>query len=172
MHPCIKVQNKGADVELQLIRTFIAYHLDMTRRVWDSIEQITDEQFVADDAYSRGSIRNLMVHLANTDSNWLAGLKNIPEEQDAPMRKYEDYPDRASVRAFWDATAKEVAHYAEVLTETQLNENPVDISNPRWQVLLHMINHGTDHRSTVLQRLHEFGAPTFDQDFIMWLWRK
>ena len=166
------VQIKEWAVKLELIKSFMEYHLDMTRRVWNSIDQITDEQFVADDAYSRGSIRNLMVHLANTDSNWLAGLKNIPEDQDAPKRKYEDYHDRVSVRVFWEAIAKEVADYAETLTETELNENPVDISNPRWQVLLHMINHGTDHRSTVLQRLHEFAAPTFDQDFIMWIWSK
>jgi uncharacterized damage-inducible protein DinB len=159
-------------MELELIKTFIEYHIDMSRRVWDSIDQITDEQFLADDAYSRGSIRNLMVHLANTDSNWLAGLKNIPEEHDAPRKKYEDYPDRISVRAFWDEAAKDVAEYAETLTEAELNENPTDIANPRWAVILHIINHGTDHRSTVLQRLHEFGAPTFDQDFIMWLWER
>jgi uncharacterized damage-inducible protein DinB len=159
-------------MELELIQTFVKYHLDMTRRIWESIDQITEEQFLTDDAYSRGSIRNLMVHLANTDSNWLAGLKNIPESQDPPKRKYEDYPDRASVRAFWEATAKDVAEYVEALTETALEENPVDILSPRWQVLLHIINHGTDHRSTVLQRLHEFGASTFDQDLIFWLWNK
>ena len=159
-------------MELELIKTFIEYHFDMTRCVWDSIDQITDEQFLADDAYSPGSIRNLMVHLTNTDSNWLAGLKNIPEEQDDPKRNYEDFPDRASVQAFWDATAKDVADYAETLTELELDENPVDIQNPRWQVLLHIINHGTDHRSTILQKLHELGAPTFDQDFIMWVWSR
>ena len=159
-------------MELELIKTFIDYHLDMSRRVWDSIEQITEEQFLADDAYSRGSIRNLMVHLANTDANWLAGLKNIPEEEDPPSRKYEDYPHRASVRAFWDATANDLAEYAKTLTEADLGEQPVNIQNPRWQVLLHIINHRTDHRATVLQRLHEFGAPTFDQDFIMWMWSR
>jgi uncharacterized damage-inducible protein DinB len=157
-------------MELELIKTFVSYHLDMTRRVWESIDQLTEEQFVADDAYSRGSIRNLMVHLANTDSNWLAGLKNIPESEDPPRRQYEDYAIRTSVHAFWDATAKDVAEYIETLTEAALNENPTDIPSPRWQVLLHITNHGTDHRSTVLQRLHEFGAPTFDQDFIYWLW--
>ncbi|HLO16713.1 MAG TPA: DinB family protein [Anaerolineales bacterium] len=159
-------------MELELIQTFVKYHLDMTRRVWESIDQISEEQFLADDAYSRGSIRNLMVHLANTDSNWLAGLKNIPESQDPPKRKYEDYPDRASVHAFWEATANDVSEYVEALTEAALEENPTDIPSPRWQVLLHIINHGTDHRSTVLQRLHEFGASTFDQDLIFWLWSK
>jgi uncharacterized damage-inducible protein DinB len=155
---------------VELFKTFIEYHIDMTRRVWDSIDQITEEQFLADDRYSRGSIRNLMVHLANTDSNWLAGLKNIPEEEDAPRKDFKDYPNRASVREFWDKTAKDFADYAETMTEAGLGEDPIDISNPRWQVLLHIINHGTDHRSTILQRLHEFSAPTFDQDFIMWVW--
>src|SRR5512138_3231454 len=159
-------------LSIQIIKKFIEYHLDMSRRVWDSIDQITDEQFLADDAYSRGSIRNLMVHLANTDSNWLAGLKNIPESEDPPKRKYEDYPDRASVREFWDETAKDLTAYVEMLTEGALEDNPIEIPSPRWQVLLHMINHGTDHRSTVLQRLHEFGAPTFDQDLIFWLWNR
>lgn len=159
-------------MKFELIETFVKYHLEMTRRVWKSIDQITDEQFLSDDAYSRGSIRNLMVHLANTDSNWLAGLKNIPESQDPPRRKYEDYPDRATARTFWEETAKDLAEYVERLTEAELNEYPVDIPSLRWQVLLHMINHGTDHRSTVLQRLHEFDAPTFDQDLIFWLWSR
>ena len=159
-------------LSVDIFKTFIEYHIDMSRQVWESIDQITEEQFLGDDAYSRGSIRNLMVHLATTDSNWLAGLKNIPEDQDPPKKKYEDYPDRATVRAFWDTTAKDISDYAETLTEPELGENPMDIQNPRWQVLLHIINHGTDHRSTVLQRLHEFGATTFDQDFIMWVWSR
>ena len=43
---------------------------------------------------------------------------------------------------------------------------------PRWQALLHLVNHGTDYRGTVLERLQALGAPTFDQDFILWLWGK
>ena len=156
-------------MKLELIKTFMEYHLDMTRRIWDSIDQINDEQFVADDAYSRGSIRNLMVHLASTDRRWLAGLKNT---EDVGHLKFEDFSTRAAAHQIFEPVIHDLSEYANLLTEEELNQNPNDISNPRWQVLLHLINHGTDHRSTVLQRLHEFGAPTFDQDFILWLWRK
>ena len=156
-------------MKLELIKTFIEYHLDMTRRVWDSINYITVEQFLADDTYSRGSVRNLMVHLASTDRRWLAGLKNEP---DAGHLKFEDFSTRADAHQAFEQVAHDLSEYVNLLTEQELNHNPNDISNPRWQVLLHLINHGTDHRSTVLQRLHEFGAPTFDQDFIMWIWRK
>jgi len=156
-------------MELELIKTFIEYHLDMTRRVWDSINQITEEQFLADEAYSRGSIRNLMVHLASTDRRWLAGLKNL---EDVGHLKFEDYSTRTQARETFENVAKDLAEYSKTLTEADLNSPNDKVLEPRWQVILHIINHGTDHRSTVLQRLHEFGAPTFDQDFIMWLWSR
>ena len=86
------------------------------------------------------------------------------------MKKYEEYPDRASVRAEWDAVAQDMTDYLTSLTDDELAQNPDNIPAARWQVLLHVANHGTDHRATVLQKLHEFGAPTFDQDFVLWLW--
>ena len=156
-------------MQLELIKTFIEYHLDMSRRVWDAINYITEEQFLADDIYSRGSVRNLMVHLASTDRRWLASLKN---EQDIGHLKFEDYSTRAQAHQIFEEVARNLSEYVATLTGEQLDQNPEDMSNPRWQVLIHLSNHGTDHRSTVLQRLHGFGAPTFDQDFIMWLWRK
>ncbi len=156
-------------MELELIKTFITYHLDMTRRVWDSIDTITDEQFLADDAYSRGSIRNLMVHLTSTDRRWLAGLKNL---EDVGHLKFEDFATPAAARQIFEEVAKDLSEYSNSLTQEELDQNPNDLPNSRWQVILHIINHGTDHRSTVLQKLTELGAPTFDQDFIMWLWNR
>jgi uncharacterized damage-inducible protein DinB len=51
-------------------------------------------------------------------------------------------------------------------------QNATGSPGPRWQILLHIINHGTDHRSTMLQKLAEYGAPTFDQDLVFWLWSR
>ncbi len=75
-------------LSIEMIRTLIVYHYALTRRAWDSMAQISEEQFLADETYSRGSIRNLMVHLANSDRRWLAGLKNQPEVGNV---KFEDY---------------------------------------------------------------------------------
>jgi uncharacterized damage-inducible protein DinB len=156
---------------IDMIRTFIEYHVDMTRRIWDSIDQITEEQFAAQESYSRGSIRNLMVHLTHTDLRWLTGLKNLPDPGSA-MKKYEEDPDRMSVREYWESVAAELTGYVNRLDDAELNEQPLDIPGPRWEVLLHLVNHGTDHRSTVLQKLQSYGAATFDQDFIIWLAEK
>ena len=156
-------------MELELVKTMTRYHVDMSRRVWESINQITEEQFVTDDAYSRGSIRNLMVHLASTDRRWLAELKNLP---DIAHLNLEDYQTKAAERDIFESALNDLAAYVDTISAEELAQNANGIPNPRWAILIHLINHGTDHRATVLQRLHEFGAPTFDQDFIMWLWNQ
>lgn len=154
---------------LEMVRSMIEYHTATTRRVWDSIDRITEEQFLVEDAYSRGSIRNLLVHLASTDRRWLAGLKNLP---DVGHLKFEDFPTRESGRELFEQVARDLVEYINTIGEKELNANPEGVPAARWQVLMQLVNHGTDHRATVLKNLHALGAPTFDQDFISWLWSK
>jgi hypothetical protein len=41
---------------------------------------------------------------------------------------------------------------------------------PKKLPILRLVNHGTDHRAQVLRLLHDLGAPTFNQDLIIYLW--
>ena len=36
-------------------------------------------------------------------------------------------------------------------------------------MLLHLVNHGTDHRAQMLAMLNSLGAPTFAQDYLHYL---
>jgi len=154
---------------LELIRIYTEYHIALTRKIWESIEALSDEQFLKEDAYSRGSIRNLMVHLSSVDRRWLAGLKDLA---DVGHLNAEDYPDRKSARALFEQVADDLQAYIAAVSEDELGQNAANIPSPRMLILLQMINHGTDHRATVLQQLNGFGVPTFGQDFILWLWEK
>lgn len=156
-------------MKLDLIKLYIEYHMDTTRRVWNSIEQITEDQFLANNIYSHGSIRNLMVHLASVERRWLAGLKN---QEDVPHLKQEGYDTITKAREIFEVVIKDLGDYVLGLTEDELNKSTEKLSEPAWQILLHLINHGTDHRATVLQKLNELGAPSFEQDFILWLWNR
>ncbi len=153
----------------EMMRTSIDYHIAITRRVWDSIDRVSDEQFLAEDSYSRGSIRNLMVHLPSTDRRWLTGLKNLA---DVGHVKFGDYPSRAEARALFELAAQDLTDYAGRPDNAQVTQNAAGMPSPRWVILMHMISHGTDHRSTVLQKLNQLGAPTFDQDCISWPWSR
>src|SRR5215813_13437249 len=120
-------------MELDLIQTLISYHVAMTRHVLDSINQISDEQFLADDEYSRGSIRNLMVHLASTDRRWPVGLKNQP---DVGHLNFEDYSTRAEAHQVFEQAARDLSEYVNELTLEELDQNANELPYPRWQVLL------------------------------------
>src|SRR5688572_5550459 len=156
-------------MKLDLIKLYIEYHIETTRRVWDSIEQITEDQFLADNIYSHGSIRNLMVHLTSVERRWLAGLKN---QADLPHLKQESYDTIAKAREIFEVVSKDLSNYVFSLTEEEINQPTEKLSEPAWQILLHLVNHGTDHHAIVLHKLTELGAPTFEQDFILWLWNK
>ena len=153
---------------LEIIQTMIDYNYTLHHRLWQSIMTLSDEQFVADIPYSHGSIRNHMVHLARVDVSWLRGLKG-----DATARSYrlnpEDYPTRTSVREVCDSAEQEVRDYLATLDDNVLASTPQGMPLPVWQTLLHLVNHGTDHRGQVLRALHDFGAVTFDQDLAFYL---
>lgn len=159
----------------EYFRKFYDYNYTLHRRVWDCIDHITDEQFVEEVPYSIGSIRNHMVHLTGVDERWLARLRGLPAPDNL---KYMDFPERSSTRARWEQAADDMLSYVDRLQNSQLEEIvKYDMPHrggmkhtPRWQLLLHVVNHGTDHRAQVLPILHRFGAPTLEQDLIIFLW--
>jgi uncharacterized damage-inducible protein DinB len=40
-----------------------------------------------------------------------------------------------------------------------------------WQVLLHVANHGTDHRAQILRLLNDLGIETIYQDYIFYVYK-
>jgi uncharacterized damage-inducible protein DinB len=156
---------------IELIRAYMEYNDAMNRKVWDSIMTLSDEHFIENLGYSHGSIRDLMVHMAVVDGRWLRGLKEEPEARGYSVDPA-SFPTRQKAFEFWDQTAHELMAYTQSLEESDLSITPMGMYGPVWQVLLHLVNHGTDHRSQVLRALTDFEAPTFDQDFILFEWFK
>ncbi|MBS1253465.1 MAG: hypothetical protein MAG451_02514 [Anaerolineales bacterium] len=111
------------------------------------------------------------MHVATVDGRWLRGLKELP---DARQFHHDpaDFPTRESARALWDSTAQDVTDYVGSLDDEDLERQPRGMQGPVWHVLAHLVNHGTDHRAQILSALHDFGAPTFDQDLIFHLWSR
>lgn len=153
-----------------IIESMIDYHVTATRITWDIIcDMVSEAEFVRDLTFSWGSLRNEMVHIANVDRRWLAGLKELklPATPD-----FEKYPDLASAKAFSDAVLDELTAYVQTIAEEDLNALPQKIPSTRWQILLHIANHGTDHRARILSMLDRLGKDEFDQDYFYYLLEK
>jgi uncharacterized damage-inducible protein DinB len=164
-------------VNAEYARTLIDYHITSNNRLWECIMALTEEQFIQPCSYSYGSVRDHAVHMASTDLRWLARLQGtaLPDSL-----KPADYPTREAARAKHDEVAGLVRAYAAGLDDDLLNRPVIyDMPhrggqhvNPAWQVIAHVVNHCTDHRAQVLRLLYDLGAPTFEQDLIIYLWNK
>ena len=153
------------------------YHYGMYDRIWDIVQGLSPGQFVEESDYSLGSLRNQLLHVIEVDYRWLARLQYLPLPE---LLDESDFPDQATLRPTWDAIRADVLAYTNALTDDDL-EDVVELDFPkrggsqrnlRWQILLHVVNHGTDHRAQILARLHELGAQTIEQDLILHLWAK
>jgi uncharacterized damage-inducible protein DinB len=59
--------------------------------------------------------------------------------------------------------------YLSELQDDMLSTKPLEGEDKElrvWQVLLHVVNHGTDHRAQILRLLNDLGVKTISQDYI------
>ena len=158
----------------QQVTTLFDYHYASFDSIRDCAAALSQNQFIASSSYSVGSIRNQLAHCLMVDIRWLARLNRQPP----PEMAYADFPDQATLWREWETVRDQVMAYVKRLTAAELEE-VVDLQFParggrrrsrRWQILVHMVNHGTDHRAQILALLAGFGAATFEQDLILHLW--
>ncbi|MCU0515090.1 MAG: DinB family protein [Anaerolineae bacterium] len=151
-------------------RELYEYHRALNRRVWfEAVMPLPEAQYRQPLPYSVGSIQQQMVHLMTIEDRWFAGLRGDPLPDFA---RAEDYPDRAGLRAAWDAVEDRRHEYLAALRDADLPVLFADSGLAVWQVLFHVLNHATDHRAQTLALLHGLGAPTFPQDYAIYLWQK
>jgi uncharacterized damage-inducible protein DinB len=65
--------------------------------------------------------------------------------------------------------------YLAELRDERLFDKPIvepeeDTDLILWQVLLHVVNHGTDHRAQILRLLNDLGVKTTSQDYIFYVY--
>jgi len=153
-------------------RQLYDYHFAENRRLWDTyVMPLTPEQFTQFVAYSIGSVRNHLVHLMEVEDVWFSELRGMTEPAH-PLPEGMD--DRAEIRQHWDQVEQTMRDYLAALRDEMLFIRPIVFEEDKdlitWQVLLHVVNHGTDHRAQLLRLLHDLGVKTGPQDFIFYVY--
>jgi uncharacterized damage-inducible protein DinB len=146
-------------------RHFYNYHFAENRKIWAHIMSLSQEQFTQPVDYSLGSVRNQIVHLMNVDNAWFSDLRKATEMQELTPA---DTDDRDIIRAHWDSVEQTMRGYLAALRDDMLFTKPLEGEDKdlrMWQVLLHVANHGTDHRAQILRLLNDLGAKTGPQDY-------
>lgn len=160
-------------MKLDDIRTLYDFNSWANQRTLNSCEQLTGEQFTRDLKSSFGSVRDTLVHICNAERRWLDRWHGRPPSQFAAS----EAPDLATLRQHWAGVERNLVDYVSSLTEADLQRVPqltiadVQLSQPLWQYLQHVANHGSYHRGQIATMLRQLGAKADSTD-LLWFYRE
>ncbi len=159
----------------EMFKVLFSYNYWAFDRVWGCIQQLSVEQFVQPVDYSRGSIRNQVVHLMNATQRRISQLQHL---EIPPALVNEDFTSLSRTRTEWDRIRDQTLNYVATVTSEELDEvihweikdRGIAANSCCWEMLLHIANHGTDHRAQILAVLNQdFHIQTVEQDMILYL---
>jgi uncharacterized damage-inducible protein DinB len=145
----------------EAIRTLYRYDTWATNRLLDVAAEVSAGDFTASPASRERSIRDTFVHMVSGQRRWLAwwdGSLSAADAQRVTLAP-SDFPGVESIRAAHDETAERLRSFVEGLTDARLRETlSADASQggwsaALWQLMLHVANHGTQHRAEVAAML-------------------
>lgn len=155
----------------EAIRQLFEYHFSENHRLIEEYApQLTQSQLSQPVDYSHGSVRDQLLHIMRVDEAWFSDLRGevLPKPEDD-----QDFLDLERLGAEWGRIERMMREYLQNLRDEQLMDQPLqgeDKDLRVWQVLVQVVNHGTDHRAQVLRILHDLGVDTHYQDFIFFVY--
>lgn len=159
------------------IRLLYEYNYWADRRILTTCGKVSPEQYAAPTSFGvgYGSLRATVIHIVEAQCYWRyiiegGALADWQELTDA------DLPTLSAVEERWQAEQQAMRAYIAALNDDKLNgiiRYTLDSGTVRervlWHCLLHLVNHGTQHRSEAAALLTSYGHSPGDFDFTLFL---
>jgi len=158
--------------------TFLFDYSDWAgQRILRALLNVTPEQFTAPNNSSYGSLRGTLVHALFAATVWRRRMQGEPMPTGLPVAA--DFPTPQSL---YDACLAEQAGMRAWLsglsddflqsTFQYKTTKGVPCQDVVWHILMHLLNHNTQHRAEAAAMLTGFGCSPGDIDLIVYLREK
>jgi uncharacterized damage-inducible protein DinB len=136
--------------------------------------KLTPEELTQPLAFSWISVRATLVHTLDAENMWriLCQTNRVISPR---LTATQPFPTLDSIATYWKTEEAEMRAYLNILSDRDM-ENIVrydTIEGLRervlWQCLVHLVNHGTQHRSEVATMLTNFGHSPGGIDITLFL---
>jgi uncharacterized damage-inducible protein DinB len=164
-----------------LLRTFYDYDGWATAKLLDAAEDGTTDEWMAGGGTGLRSLRDTFVHMLTAQKRFISWCDGSLPYAEARAQTLDPaaYPTVADVRR----TAEELRRRWEIFTRglsdadaaaplTYRTPRGEELSQPLWELMLHVANHGTQHRAEIAAMLSASGRSPGDLDFIVYLWSR
>lgn len=155
---------------LDWIKTIWQYNYWGRDKLWQCVQSISHDDYMRPVEYSMGSVHQQIVHTMWAEHLWYSRINNMPRI----TYTADDFADREAVWQQWQEVQSLWMNTINTITQTQIDETFIakatsgDYTQTVGQVLLHVVNHSTDHRAQILRLIHDYGGETFQQDMIFY----
>lgn len=151
-------------------RTLFQFNAWANRRTMGACDSVGAESFTKRLTGSFPSVRDTLVHVMAVERVWLDRWLGT---WDGSFLKAESFPDIASVRAEWARIERELLAFVSGLNEEDVNRivphknsQGGEFRMPLWQLMQHLVNHGTYHRGQITNQLREVGGKPGGTDLV------
>ncbi len=156
------------------IRLLFDYNYWANRHILTAAAKVSKVAFLAPTTHSWGSLHGTLLHILGAEWVWRVRC----QEQLSPraLLAEQDFPTLAAIQARWQSEEQAMRAYIDGLSDEQLNRT-IDYASLSgkpyqtvlWQILTHVVNHGTQHRAQSAVILTDLGASPGDIDLIVYL---
>jgi uncharacterized damage-inducible protein DinB len=150
------------------------YNYWANKKILASSVNVSQERFDAPAAFPYGGLRGTLLHILDTEWGWRMLLQY--NDLSLPDLDRIDFPNVVAFRERWIREEQEMRAYLANLRDEDLIAHhyyKTSAGDPRdrilWHCLLHVVNHGTQHRSEAAALLTEYGQSPGDLDFTVFL---
>lgn len=157
---------------VDVIRLMYGFNTWANERVLARVADLTPGQYTASGSASYSSVRDTLVHTMWGQAHWLSRWQG---QGDASDYDPNDYNDLEFLRARWRELDNDTYAFIARLDEVTLNQlvhyriRGEAFAYPLWQLMLHQVNHATQHRSEVAVILTEYGHSIGSMDMVVYL---
>jgi uncharacterized damage-inducible protein DinB len=148
---------------------FVRFHAWANDRILTVAANLSDDELRRTATLDHGSAFQTLRHLLDVDWSWREYCMGNNVGNTYVWDHGFVLDDLPAIHAFCLEEDNRLRSYVESLDDTALSEplrmNP-DFAVPRWLILAHVVNHGTQHRSELARYLTECGHSPGDLDLL------
>jgi len=154
----------------------IEYHLWAHKRVMQQLADLSVDEWNRNTGGSFASLRALYQHLLESDYRWLQRWKGLPFADIPPHFVVEGY---GSLEKLWLPQLEEMQTLVKEFVGTDaarpvhfVTGKGLHVTQPWWQTLYQVVNHGTYHRGQVTNALRMLDRQPVSTDMFLFFKEK
>ena len=160
-------------MNLQDIQLIYEYNYWASGKILTSASKVKQEQFLAPASFPYGGLRGTILHILDAEYGWRGLFESnvfsteLKADAFSTFQSVENkfHEEEKSMRAYLNRlTDEDMTSHMKYITDEGLTRDRI-----LWHCLLHVVNHGTQHRSEAAALLTDFGNSPGDLDFTAFL---